>query len=133
GKNTLLLDIEARRKRNEFQTVFNWHSDMLLNIYYCEDCELIRPAGARPADITTKEIDGIKIFPNPVANLLQLQIPKEGFIEIWDLTGRRWFSAKSDEDQNFEIDSSNWPPGTYTLRWNDIDNNPPEIRLFLKL
>lgn len=133
NKNILLLDADARKKKDNFQTVFNWYEDMELTISYCADCELIMPVPGRPDNTSTKEISAIKIYPNPIANLLQLQIPRKGFVEIWDLTGRRWFSTESDDYENIEIDSSNWPSGTYTLRWNDHNNNPPEIKLFLKL
>jgi hypothetical protein len=135
GGNKLLLNVDARRdKYGDFQAKFTWFEDMDINISYCADCKLIKPGQARIAPpLITKEANDIKIYPNPVVNLLQLQIPKKGLVQVWDLTGRRWFDAESEDNEVFEINTTNWPPGTYILRWNEGSDSPQRIRHFLKL
>ena len=133
-KNTSIVNINARKgKFGNFYTQLTWLEDVYLTISYCADCELVKPGQARITTTTTTKTNDIEIYPNPVANLLQLQIPMKGLVQVWDMTGRRWFNAESEDNEGFEIDTTNWPPGTYTLRWNEGSDSPPKIRHFLKL
>ncbi|MDZ4666958.1 MAG: T9SS type A sorting domain-containing protein [bacterium] len=64
---------------------------------------------------------GIKIFPNPVSNVLNVSINQytsEGSYEIFDLLGQRFNLAPSYSSQTGEVkfDVSNLKPGVYVVK-----------------
>lgn len=134
-KTIPIMSVSGKKNKNgDLEAEFIWLQDVIVTVSYCPDCELIKPGHLRVSPSTFAQSTEIKIYPNPVANLLQLQIPRKGLVEIWDLTGRRWFNREvQNDEEDFAIDTNNWPSGTYTLRWNEGSGSPPKIKHFLKL
>ncbi len=83
-------------------------------------------------NIATPE-QAIDIYPNPVQDRLQVELPETGRVEIWDFAGRHWYSREAVESGvKQEVDVQAWPVGAYTLRWYPPNDQTPVVKYFMK-
>jgi hypothetical protein len=70
-----------------------------------------------PTDVKALNNSQYKIYPNPVRNQLNLELPANQFRElsVTDVSGRLILSQKLSSN-NFPIDVSNWSKGIYILK-----------------
>lgn len=113
-----------------------WLQDVEVTLTRCPSCELTLGGGMHPlemeGDIEPETPISVKLAPNPVQDVLQLDLDVAGQVEIWDMTGRRWASLGKENPQvHYNLDVRNWPAGTYIVRWHSPDN-PPGVQYFLK-
>ncbi len=71
--------------------------------------------------------ESIKIFPNPVRNLLTIDIATSEFqnnieINILDINGKQVLTIDSNSNQVHQIDCSKWSNGTYFIKISDDTN-----------
>jgi uncharacterized repeat protein (TIGR03803 family) len=80
------------------------------------DCELV--GGLAIDDLNMSQV---VVYPNPVANLLTIEMEKSfATLDILDLAGKLILS-KTINSQRAVIDLSNWVAGGYTLRLTDME------------
>lgn len=81
----------------------------------------------------------VRIFPNPVTNVLHIDYSNEDFTDIrlrvFNVLGQEVMfmpgsTTVAFENQRIDLDVSNWPPGTYFLTLSDI--NRKVVRKFVK-
>ncbi|MBW6478890.1 MAG: T9SS type A sorting domain-containing protein [Bacteroidales bacterium] len=65
----------------------------------------------------------IKLFPNPASDYIRIEFPENfsGNIIIVDISGREVFKEKS-TGKYFEIQTGNWPAGTYILKAGELEH-----------
>lgn len=116
---------------------FFWFEDIEVTLTYCADCgssggnSPFIDFAANPSHQTPQR--DIRIAPNPVKSLLNLNLPSAGQLSIWDAAGRLWGQHTIGPDQStLELPVDHWPPGTYFLRW-ESSSGRPTIKHFIKL
>jgi PKD repeat protein len=64
----------------------------------------------------------IKLFPNPASDYIRIEFPEtfSGKIIIVDISGREVFNEKS-TGKYFEIQTGNWPAGTYIMKAGKLE------------
>ena len=62
-------------------------------------------------------LKNVTIFPNPVKDRLNIELDEyqSGLIYVYDLSGKRVFKQKIEEEIQASFDISNLPTGTYIL------------------
>ncbi|MCH8515800.1 MAG: T9SS type A sorting domain-containing protein [Cyclobacteriaceae bacterium] len=98
-----------------------------------EGAWMIRPVFGTPVDdflvsdkkeiANKRNINQLKVFPNPAHNLINIQSESEmiASISIFDLSGRNIYTQENIHESNIQINSSQFANGTYLLR--AIDKN----------
>lgn len=110
------------------------HTPLDLAITLYDDCEFLDGmTELQGHDDVARPEQAIDIYPNPVQDLLQVQIPETGTVEIWDFAGRQWYSREATESvTKQEVDVEAWPTGTYMLRWYPPNKQEPVVQYFMK-
>jgi len=62
----------------------------------------------------------IKTYPNPFCNYIKIDAPKKSSIEIFNIHGQSISKIIATEPMS-EMDSTNWPPGTYLATIENLD------------
>jgi hypothetical protein len=85
---------------------------------------VVGPAGGgNGIDEATASVDAIGIFPNPTNNYLNLHgINTQEIVSfvVIDITGRTLIEIQN-LDENMQLDVANFVPGTYIIRFTDVD------------
>jgi hypothetical protein len=63
----------------------------------------------------------IKVYPNPVDNLAQLQFskPVSGILKVYDITGRTWNTIPISDEQSYTLACNAYAEGMYLLEFTD--------------
>jgi hypothetical protein len=59
--------------------------------------------------------ESLVLYPNPATDVVYIQLPSRGTVEIWDQAGRRIHYTQSDSLLN--LNTAGWPSGTYQVQW----------------
>ena len=70
------------------------------------------------------QLEGVNIFPNPVKNDLNIELPdyQNYEVHIYDLTGKEIFNKNIEDDNHAKYDLSNFKTGIYILAIVDREN-----------
>ena len=135
GPFTSLFDLTADNFQYGPDVAFRTHTAMNLTITLYDYCQFIDGSLDLQGhnDVPNPEEQAIEVYPKPAEDLLQVRIPEAGKVEIWDLTGRRWYSHEAAASvAKQDVDVQAWPAGTYMLRWYPPNNQEPVVQYFLK-
>lgn len=82
-----------------------------------ENVKVIVQFAATITDIKTNDEDIVKVFPNPVVNILNIQANNVRQIELYDLTGKLVLDVINENPMNSlnTINCENFKPGMYFL------------------
>lgn len=134
-ENIQLFSLAMNQQGPQYRSInFEWLAEADININYCSNCQFVYDNDRDKLQMEEEQSQAvnIKMHPNPVNSLLQLQIPQEGQVQVYDLNGKQWFYADAfGENQTMALDVNSWPSGTYILRWHQADL-PPLVQYFLK-
>ncbi len=69
-------------------------------------------------------LTGLKVYPNPVKEILQINLPQTGIYEvhIFDLTGKEIFNRNIEDNNEAQYNVANFKTGVYLLVIADREN-----------
>ena len=114
----------------------HWEQDVDMTLSRCSSCSFTYGGGTRSlisnATFGTASDMKFELYPNPVQDQLNVLLPTPSPVEVWDLVGRRWATlGQVQPNRSYRVEVSDWPTGTYLLRWLD-PNGVPQVNYFLR-
>ncbi len=102
--------------------------EVWLKEYYdesgCQPISVVQQHNEEGYQPTAAQQEGLRLQPNPVAETLQLSLPKAGAedlpsrLEILNVSGQKVYEAEfSAAQKELAVSVKNWPNGVYVLRW----------------
>ena len=102
--------------------------EVWLKEYYgedgCQPVSIVEQHSEEGYQPTAVQQEGLRLQPNPVAETLQLSLPKAGAedssfkLEILNASGQKVYEAEfSAAQKELAVSVKNWPNGVYVLRW----------------
>jgi len=92
----------------------------LANIYYQEFSARFQNL-ADPVSVNNLKLDPLQVSPNPVEDLLSIDVPENGRLVISDLAGRIILQQDISEGQN-AVNAKEWMSGVYFVRFIGEEN-----------
>lgn len=106
-----------------------------LNCFYASDIgaySMVSDCTSFPVGLLESAFEGVKLFPNPVEDIVQLQgLNAQVSLELQDLSGRQVLS-KELQAQELSLDLSDVPAGMYVLILTAADGESWNQQLFLR-
>jgi hypothetical protein len=114
--------------------IITWSQNVTAATSVCNSC--VRGGGVAPlqgSGSSPQTATAFSLYPNPVRNRLELELPSAGHFEIWSITGRRFYAGTVQEGASMiGLNVEHLPAGSYFLRWYGHEE-VPITKQFLKL